>query len=66
VRAVEEILRPAPAHVDRDAAWAALARDKKSTNGRARLVLLDAPGQPRTGVELDDEAVRAALDALIA
>jgi shikimate kinase/3-dehydroquinate synthase len=64
--AVEETLRPQPVRVDRDAAWAALARDKKSRDGRPRLVLLEAPGRPVTGVELPDEQVRSALDALIA
>jgi 3-dehydroquinate synthetase len=43
-----------------------LRRDKKSAEGRTRLVLLDAPGKPRHGVELPDRDVRAALDALIA
>jgi 3-dehydroquinate synthetase len=52
--------------VDRDAAWAALARDKKATAGAPQLVLLAAPGEPRVGVELEDEVVRAALDELIA
>ena len=63
---VEELLRPEPAQVDREAAWAALARDKKTVAGRPRLVLLEAPGRPRVGVEVDDGAVRNALDALIA
>jgi shikimate kinase/3-dehydroquinate synthase len=65
-REVEAILEPQPAEVDRDAAWAALQRDKKAVGGRIRFVLLDAPGTPRLGVELPDEDVRAALDALIA
>ena len=64
--AVEDVLRPQPVRVDRDAAWAALARDKKSVNGSPRLVLLEAPGKPVTGVELPEEQVREALDALIA
>ena len=63
---VEEVLRPQPVRVDRDAAWAALARDKKSINGSPRLVLLEAPGRPVTGVELPEQQVREALDALIA
>ena len=63
---VERVLAPERARVDRDAAWAALNRDKKSEGGRPRLVLLDAPGSPRWGVELPDDEVRAALDALIA
>jgi shikimate kinase/3-dehydroquinate synthase len=64
-RLVEELLRPRPVHVDRDAAWAALARDKKAADGRARLVLLEAPGKPQIGVELEPHEVRAALDSLI-
>ena len=65
-RLVEELLHPRPAGVDREAAWAALARDKKVVDGRARLVLLDAPGAPRLGVEIDEASLRAALDELIA
>ncbi|HEX3686359.1 MAG TPA: bifunctional shikimate kinase/3-dehydroquinate synthase, partial [Gaiellaceae bacterium] len=64
--AVEDVLQPQPVRVNRDAAWAALARDKKSVNGRPRLVLLEAPGKPVTGVELPEQQVREALDALIA
>jgi shikimate kinase/3-dehydroquinate synthase len=64
--AVEEVLGPEPVRVDRDAAWAALARDKKAQDGRPRLVLLEAAGRPVTGVELPEEQVRAALDQLIA
>ena len=63
---VERVLAPSPARVDRERAWAALTRDKKSAAGRPRLVLLEAPGRPALDVELPDEAVRAALDALIA
>ena len=63
---VEEVLQPRPVRVDRDAAWAALARDKKSVNGSPRLVLLEAPGKPVTGVELPEQQIREALDALIA
>lgn len=63
--AVETLLRPTPVLVDRDAAWAALLRDKKAVDGRPRLVLLDEPGRPRVDVELDPAVVRAALDSLI-
>jgi shikimate kinase/3-dehydroquinate synthase len=63
--AVEETLRPEPVRVDRDLAWAALARDKKVVGGVPRLVLLEAPGRPRLGVELPVAEVRAALDQLI-
>jgi len=63
---VDEILHPPLANVDREAAWAALARDKKTDDGRPRLVLLEAPGKPRLGVEVASRVVRAALDSLIA
>ena len=66
VRFVEEVLRPRPVRADRELAWEALNRDKKRAAGRTRLVLLDAPGQPRRGVELPDEDVRRELDRLIA
>ncbi|HEU0303616.1 MAG TPA: bifunctional shikimate kinase/3-dehydroquinate synthase [Gaiellaceae bacterium] len=63
---VDELLQPTRPRVDADAAWAALERDKKARGGRVRLVLLDAPGKPRTGVELPEEDVRTALRDLIA
>jgi shikimate kinase/3-dehydroquinate synthase len=66
LRTLEEALPLEPARVDLARAWAALHRDKKAESGRVRLVLLEAPGRPVTGVELPDEAVRAALDGLIA
>ncbi|MGB2875724.1 MAG: bifunctional shikimate kinase/3-dehydroquinate synthase [Gaiellaceae bacterium] len=64
--AVEDVLGPEPVRVDRDAAWAALARDKKARDGRPRLVLLEGPGKPVTGAEVEEERIRAALDELIA
>jgi len=63
---VEKTLAPQPVRVDRDVAWDALARDKKSRDGRPRLVLLEARGKPVTGVELPENQVRAALNELIA
>jgi 3-dehydroquinate synthetase len=52
--------------IDRETAWRALTRDKKSEDGAPRLVLLEAPGRPRIGVELPAADVRSALDELIA
>ena len=66
VALVTEVLDPHPVAVDADKAWAALQRDKKAVGGQVRLVLLDAPGKPRTGVEVEPASVRAALDELIA
>jgi shikimate kinase/3-dehydroquinate synthase len=63
---VTEVLRPEPVAVDRDAAWAALNRDKKTVQGVPRLVLLDAPGRPRWGVEVAADEIRAALGAILA
>jgi len=63
--AVDETLRPERVRVDREQAWAALARDKKAVGGAPRLVLLDGPGRPRIGVELPAAEIRAALDSLI-
>jgi shikimate kinase/3-dehydroquinate synthase len=65
-REVERVLAPRRPRVDPELAWRALGRDKKASGGRPRLVLLDAPGKPRWGVELPDEDVRAALEELIA
>lgn len=62
---VEGVLAPERARVDRDTAWAAIARDKKVEGGTPRLVLLERPGHPRWGVELPEVDVRGALDELI-
>jgi 3-dehydroquinate synthetase/shikimate kinase len=57
---VEQVLRPRPVRVDRERAWEALQRDKKRG-----LVLLDDTG-PCWDVQVPDDEVRRALDALIA
>jgi 3-dehydroquinate synthetase/shikimate kinase len=62
---VQELLQPTPVRVDPDAAWSALLRDKKGRGGKPRLVLLNAPGRPRWGVEVDERVARKALEALI-
>lgn len=64
--AVRSELDPRPVKVDRDAAWAALARDKKSVGGVPRLVLLERNGEPTWGNEVDAAEIRSALDSLIA
>jgi hypothetical protein len=38
-----------------------MGADKKRVAGRHRFVLLEAPGRPVRGVELDDAAVAAAV-----
>jgi 3-dehydroquinate synthetase len=65
-RSVEELLAPEPVAVDRDRAWAALGRDKKTSGGRITLVLLERPGVPRVTSDVDPADVRGALDGLIA
>jgi shikimate kinase / 3-dehydroquinate synthase len=62
---VEEILRPKPVRVDRERAWQAMRRDKKSVGGELRLVLLGDEG-PRFDVAVPEPDVRKALDELIA
>jgi 3-dehydroquinate synthetase len=66
VRIVRDVLEPETVRVDADAAWAALARDKKAEDGAPRLVLLDAPGKPRWGVAVPESDVRRALEELVA
>ena len=66
VQTVADVLRPEPVPLDAEAAWAALGRDKKAERGAPRLVLLDAPGRPRWGVEVPESDVRRALEELIA
>ena len=61
--AVEEALAPEPVAVDRERAWHALLRDKKSTGGELTLVLLGDDGAFTTAVPETD--VRRALDELI-
>ena len=63
---VRSQLDPRPVKVDRDAAWAALARDKKTVGGAPRLVLLERNGEATWGNEVDGADIRAALDSLIA
>jgi shikimate kinase / 3-dehydroquinate synthase len=63
---VEAILSPEPVRVDRERAWAALRRDKKSAGGRLRLVLLDAPGSPLVDQDVPEDVVRAELEKLTA
>jgi shikimate kinase/3-dehydroquinate synthase len=52
------------ADVDAGAVLAATARDKKRRGGRVGFVLVDAPGQVRTGCPVGDDAVLAALREL--
>ena len=61
---VHDVLSPEPVRVDRDNAWTALQRDKKTQRGELRLVLLMEDG-PAVETRPASE-VRAALDELIA
>jgi shikimate kinase/3-dehydroquinate synthase len=55
------------ASVDVDQIVAAIARDKKRLGpGGVPFVLLSAPGEPRIGCEVPDDALRAAVTELIA
>jgi len=61
---VEEVLAPEPVRVDRERAWDALKRDKKSTGAELTLVLLGDDGPLTAAVPEAD--VRRALDSLVA
>jgi 3-dehydroquinate synthetase/shikimate kinase len=63
---VERLLPVEPARVDAEAAWRAMRLDKKARAGRIRLVLLEELGRPAFPVELPEDEVRTALDALVA
>ena len=61
---VESTLAPEPVRADRDRAWEALTRDKKSVGGELNLVLLGDEGGYTASVPPKD--VRRALDELMA
>jgi shikimate kinase/3-dehydroquinate synthase len=50
--------------VDEAAILTAVQRDKKRRGGRVGFVIVDAPGEVRTGVPVDSEDVRAAVKEL--
>lgn len=50
--------------LDHEAVLAAVQRDKKRRGGRVGFVLVEAPGDVRTGMPVDEGDVRAALGAL--
>jgi len=50
--------------VDEAAVLTAVQRDKKRRGGRVGFVVVDAPGEVRTGVPMDEDAVRAAVKEL--
>jgi shikimate kinase/3-dehydroquinate synthase len=52
------------AAVDHDAVLAAVQRDKKRRGGRVGFVLLEAPGDVRTGAHVAESDIRAALAEL--
>jgi shikimate kinase / 3-dehydroquinate synthase len=66
LRDVESLLAPKPVRVDAERAWEAMKRDKKSADGKIRLVLLPRNGSPEWPVELPDAEVRRELERLIA
>ena len=50
--------------VDHEAVLAAVQRDKKRRGGRVGFVLLEAPGEVRTGAPVAESDIRAALQEL--
>lgn len=68
---VGELLRAhglptALADVDIEQVLATTRRDKKRTGAHVPFVLLDAPGEPRTGCEVSEADLRAAVSELVA
>ena len=67
---VEDLLTRAglPAHLDpaveTDAVMSSLGRDKKADADGVPFVLLERPGEPRTGARLDADMVRSAVEEL--
>jgi shikimate kinase/3-dehydroquinate synthase len=51
--------------VDHELVLAAVQRDKKRRGGRVGFVLVEAPGEVRTGAPVAERDVRAALGALM-
>jgi len=51
--------------IDAEAVLAAVQRDKKKRGGRVGFVLVEAPGDVRTGAPVGERDVRAALGALL-
>jgi shikimate kinase / 3-dehydroquinate synthase len=51
--------------VDHEVVLAAVQRDKKRRGGRVGFVLVEAPGEVRTGAPVSERDVRAAMGALM-
>jgi shikimate kinase/3-dehydroquinate synthase len=51
--------------IDTEAVLAAVQRDKKKRGGRVGFVLVEAPGDVRTGAPVSEPDVRAALGGLL-
>jgi shikimate kinase/3-dehydroquinate synthase len=52
------------AAIDGEAVLAAVGRDKKKRGGRVGFVLVEAPGDVRTGAPVSERDIRAAFEAL--
>jgi shikimate kinase/3-dehydroquinate synthase len=52
--------------IDRAAVAAAVQRDKKRRNGKVGFVLLDAPGDTRTGCPISEDEIAGAIEELAA
>jgi shikimate kinase/3-dehydroquinate synthase len=51
--------------IDHEAVLAAVQRDKKRRGGKVGFVLVEAPGDVRTGAPVAERDVRAALEGLM-
>lgn len=64
-RLVSRLATPPVTGFDVDAVMAAMKGDKKVEGGRAKFALLDAPGTPRWGCDVDDSKVREVVERLV-
>lgn len=64
MRLVSRIAAPPTTGFDVDAVMEAMKGDKKVEGGRLKFVLLDKPGAPRWGCDVDESQVRAEVERL--
>lgn len=65
MRLVQRLPRPSVAGFDVERVLDAMKGDKKVEGGRVKFVLLERPGAPEFGIDVDDARVRAAVERLV-
>lgn len=64
IRLVSRLEAPTTAGFDVDAVMEAMKGDKKVEGGRLKFALLDKPGKPRWGCDVDESKVRAVVERM--